>query len=261
MAVRIAHASGSEYGTVDGKDGDQTGKEVRIDTWYKGGWQYVLRPKTKELAEKSALACEAACKNEKIGYSQYRRNSLYACASEVNFDLSKIEKPCCCDCSSLQHVCSIAGGSKLSYGSNGLTTRNMVTAFVGSGNYEKLSATKYLTSDKYLKRGDVLVKEGSHTLMILEDGEEVKKTTTTTTTPSVKIDYAKNKDTKYNKKYTTTSDLNLRAGAGTNKEKITVIPKGTSVRCYGYYTNVGDTAWLYVVYGNFKGFCSSKYLK
>lgn len=260
MAVKIAHASSSEHGTVDGKNGDQTGREVRIDKWYKGGWHYVLRPKTKELAEKSALACEAACKNEKIGYSQYRRNGLYTCALEVDFDLSKIEKACCCDCSSLQHVCSIVGGSGLSYGSNGLTTRTMVNAFVGSGCYEKLSATKYLTSDKYLKRGDVVVKEGSHTFMVLEDGDAVKKTTTTTT-PSVKVEYAKNKDKKYDKKYITTSDLNLRTGAGTSKDKITIIPKGASVRCYGYYTNVGNTTWLYVVYGKYKGFCSSRYLQ
>lgn len=261
MAVRIGHAVASENNSVDGKDGDQTGKELRIGTWYSKGWQYVLRPKTKELAEKSALACEAACNNKNIGYSQYRRNTLYACALEVGFDLSKIEKACCCDCSALQHVCGIAGGAKLSYGSNGLTTRTMVNAFVGSGCYEKLSASKYLTSDKYLKRGDVVVKEGSHTFMVLEDGGAVKEITTTTATTSVKVEYAKNKDKKYDKKYTTTSDLNLRAGAGTNKEKITVIPKGASVRCYGYYTNIGNTAWLYVVYGKYKGFCSSKYLQ
>ena len=262
MAVLVGHASASEHGTVDGKDGDQTKREVRLDNWYKGGWNYVLRPKTKELAEKSAQACEAACKNDNIGYSQYRRNSLYACALEVGFDLLKIKKKCSCDCSSLQHVLSICAGSGLSYGSNGLTTRTMVKAFVASGNYEKMSATKYLTSDKYLQRGDILVKEGSHTLMILEDGDAIKKTTATSTnTTSVKIEYAKNKSEKYDRQYTTTSDLNLRTGAGTDKTKVTVIPKGGKVRCYGYYTNVGNTAWLYVVYGKYKGFCSSKYLK
>ena len=61
MAVRIGHAVASENGTVDGKNGNQTGKELRIGTWYKNGWNYVLRPKTKELAEKSALAASIAC--------------------------------------------------------------------------------------------------------------------------------------------------------------------------------------------------------
>ena len=49
----------------------------------------------------------------------------------------------------------------------------MVAAFVKSGDYEKLTDAKYLTSDKYLKRGDILVKEGSHTLMVLENGSAV----------------------------------------------------------------------------------------
>lgn len=35
---------------------------------------------------------------------------------------------------------------------------------------------KYLTSDKYLKRGDVLRSNG-HTAIVLSDGSEVKKTT------------------------------------------------------------------------------------
>lgn len=265
MAVKIGHASADENGKAyGGKDGDQTKREVRLDEWYEKGWNYVLRPKSKELAEKSAQACEAACNNNNVGYNQHRRNTLYACALEVGFDLSKIKKPCSCDCSSLMHVCAIAGGARLSYGSNGLTTTTMVKMFVASGNYEKMSATKYTTSDKYLQRGDILVKEGSHTLMILEDGDAVKKTTATSSSSNTtkdKKEYAKNKSDKYNKSYTTTSDLNLRAGAGTNKDKVTVIPKGGKVRCYGYYTNVGNTAWLYVVYGNYKGFCSSKYLK
>jgi len=65
----------------------------------------------------------------------------------------------------------------------------------------------------------------------------------------------------YAKAYTTTSDLNLRAGAGTNKDKITVIPKGKKVNCYGYYTLNGSAIWLLVKYGEITGFCSKKYLK
>ena len=261
MAIKIGHAVCNELNKANGgKQGDQTKKEVRIDKWYNGGWQYVLRPKNSALAEMSARACEAACNNNNIGYDQNLRNTLYTYAVAVDFNLSKIKVPCSCDCSSLMHVCAIAGGANLSYGANGLTTRTMVKAFAASGDYEDevLTDKKYLTSDKYLKRGDILVKEGSHTIMVLENGEGtiVKPSFT-----SVKIEYAKNKSTAYDKSYVTTSDLNLRAGAGSDKAKVTVIPKGAKVRCYGYYTNVNGTAWLYVVYGSYKGFCSSKYLK
>ena len=172
MTVRIGHASIGGNGKATGDaPGDQTGKEVCTRNWYTKGWNVLLRPVSAALAEKSALACEAACANSNIGYDQSGRNTLNTKAKAADYDLSRITEPCECDCSSLMHVCAIAGGANLSYGSNGHTTRTMVSAFVQSGNYTKLTDSKYLTSDKYLKRGDILVKEGSHTAMVLEDGE------------------------------------------------------------------------------------------
>lgn len=177
MAIKIGHASIDENGKIkNGNSGDQTNKEVCIRTWYSKGWQYVLRPKNSVLAEKSALACEAGCANNNIGYDQNQRNNLYKYAKAVNFDLAKIKTKCECDCSSFMQVCAIAGGANLSYGSNGYTTSTMVNAFVKSGDYEKLTDTKYLTSDKYLKRGDILVRAGSHTVMALENGSLAKNT-------------------------------------------------------------------------------------
>ena len=174
MAVRIGHASIDENGkATGGAAGDQTGKELYIRDWYTKGWNVLLRPVKAQLAEISARACEAACYNPNIGYDQFSRNTLYTKAKAVNFDLEKIDDPCECDCSSLMHVCAIAGGAKLEYGGNGYTTRTMVAAFVASGDYIKLTDSKYLTSDKYLQRGDILVKEGSHTAMVLTNGEKV----------------------------------------------------------------------------------------
>ena len=171
MAIKIGHASKDERNKSNsGKAGDQTKAEVYTRTWYSAGWNVVLRPKSPTLAERSAIACEKACANDNIGYDQYERNGLYKYAKEVGFDLSKISTKCECDCSSLMHVCAIAGGANLTYGSNGYVTFNMVNAFVKSGDYEKLTESKYLTSDKYLKRGDILVKESGHTAMVLENG-------------------------------------------------------------------------------------------
>lgn len=174
MAVRIGHASIDENGNASGgRGGDQTGKELCIRDWYTKGWNVLLRPVRADLAEKSAGACEAACRNGQIGYDQSGRNTLYQKAKAVGFDLAAIAEPCECDCSSLMHVCAMAGGAKLSYGSNGYTTRTMVRAFVSSGDYTKMTDSKYLTSDKYLQRGDILVKEGSHTAMVLDNGADV----------------------------------------------------------------------------------------
>ena len=98
----------------------------------------------------------------------------------MDFNLSKITDPCECDCSSLMHVCAIAGGAALSYGSNGYTTRNMVSGFAKSGDYTKLTDSKYLTGDQYLMRGDILVKNG-HTAMVLENGSKAEAAPSTDT--------------------------------------------------------------------------------
>lgn len=171
MAVLIGHASIDENGkATGGAAGDQTGKELCTRSWYTKGWNVLLRPKSATLAELSARACEAACENPNIGYDQGGRNTLNAKAKAVGYDLSAIATGCECDCSSLMHVCAIAGGANLTYNGNGYTTRSMVAAFIASGDYEKLTDSKYLESDIYLLRGDILVKEGSHTVMALTNG-------------------------------------------------------------------------------------------
>lgn len=174
MAIKIGHASLDERGkATGGSAGNQTGKELCVRSWYAKGWNVVLRPKSAALAEKSALACEAACANPNIGYDQGGRNTLNDKAKAVGYDLGSITEKCECDCSSLMHVCAIAGGANLEYGSNGYTTSTMVRAYVASGDYTKLTDGKYLTGDQYLQRGDILVKEGSHTAMALENGSNV----------------------------------------------------------------------------------------
>ena len=60
---------------------------------------------------------------------------------------------------------------------------------------------------------------------------------------------------------TKTDPLVLRAGAGTSKKRLTSMPKGAKVQCYGYYTDAADGRWLYVVYDGVTGFTHSKYLK
>ena len=84
-----------------------------------------------------------------------------------------------------------------------------------------------------------------------------KIVTSTATNTNVKVDYARSFSKSIAKTYTTTANLNLRAGASTSKTVITVIPKGKKVTCYGYYT--GD--WYYVKYGDYTGFCSKDWLQ
>ena len=95
---------------------------------------------------------------------------------------------------------------------------------------------------------------------------KVSTTNTSSNGNNVKVEYAKSLDKTLSGTYKTTENLNMRAGAGTSKAILTVIPKGDKVSCYGYYTAVNNAKWYYVTYKNnngvkFTGFVSSKYLK
>lgn len=89
--------------------------------------------------------------------------------------------------------------------------------------------------------------------------------TTNKTTSKKATESAKSYSKSLSGTYATTANLNVRNGAGTSKSKMVTIPKGTNVKCYGYYTSVSGVKWLYVqfTYKNveYTGFCSSAYLK
>lgn len=178
---KIGHSSIDERGkSSGGQAGDQNGREVCFSSWFDKKWGYVLRPKDKTIAEKMADACEKGCTNNMIGYDQKQRNSLKTQAVAHGMDLSKIKTPCECDCSSFMTVCAECAGIKIPYnGANAPTTSTMQKAFMSTGAFDLLTDSKYLTSDKYLKRGDVIVKPGSHTIMCLEDGSKANETNTT----------------------------------------------------------------------------------
>lgn len=83
---------------------------------------------------------------------------------------------------------------------------------------------------------------------------------------STTLQPADKKDSSLAGTYTTTIALNLRYGADSEKyASMVVMPKGTKVRCYGYYSLNGSTKWLYVVATvngkKYTGFCSKSYLK
>ena len=182
MAIKIGHASIDENGRANGGTaGDQTGRELCTRTWYSSPWDTVLRCKDSKKAELMAKACEAACANTKIGYDQYQRNTLNDAAKAVGYDLSKITKACECDCSSLMTVCAQAAGIDVPYVyGNAPYTGNMKAQFTSTGLFEVLTASKYLTSDKYLKRGDILLRTSGHTAMALENGSSSSTKDTST---------------------------------------------------------------------------------
>lgn len=257
MAVMIGQAGTDERGQISGgQAGDQSGREVYERDWWNMGWTQLVRPKSAELAENIAKNMEKACVNKYIGYDQSQRLTLYDCAKAVGFDLSKINTPCECDCSSLVAVCVIASGVDVN---PDLYTGNEVSALKATGKFEVLTDSKYLTSSEYLKRGDILIKQYSHTVVVLSDGSKVAKPVESK--PAETVMYAEELDKKLAGTYKVTTALNMRAGAGTKYKIVEVLPKDAKVHNYGYYTMCDGTKWLYVKHNNRVGFCSIKYLK
>lgn len=169
MAIRIGHASIDENGKIaGGLAGDQNGKEVSIRNWYNGGWEFLARARDTTIAEKIDAACEAGCANPNIGYDQNQRNSLNTQAKKAGYDLSKISVPCETDCSAFVSVCVLASGVNLPYSGNLPTTRTLKSALTRTGEFDILTDSKYLTGTAYLRRGDILCKSGSHTVIVLD---------------------------------------------------------------------------------------------
>lgn len=275
MSVKIGHARASEKGNANGVKGDSTGREVEVGLFYDGNWDFVAIHPDAEVREKHAKAVEAACANNKIGYGQGDRNTLNAEAEKVKYEISKIKKSCNCDCSSLQNVAAMASGAKkVTYASNGWTTRTMKSKLKAAG-YIVIEDKGYLKSCAYCVRGAIYVKAGDHTICALGNGSKSTKTlqvaglakTTTLVKKEVKAnDRPSDKDAKLSGTYVTTSDLHMRDGAGINKKSLVVLPKGTKVKNYGYFTQVKNGAkWLWVQLTlngvMYTGFCSEKYLK
>ena len=212
--VKLGSSSKDENGSYrGGQAGDQTGAEVHIQNWYDGGWHSVIRPKSAAIAEKIAVACEKACNNNKIGYDQWERNSLYAEAQKVGMDFSKITTPCECDCSSLVSTCCIAAGMPASIfyaGGNMRTTHTLIDACNATGQFTVLTSSNYTKSKDYLKRGDILLSTG-HTVIVLSDGDKVGQIATITITAEtyrVKVNVNK---------------LNIRSGPSSNYVIVTQV--------------------------------------
>lgn len=257
--VIIGSARRDENGKYSGgKPGDQDGAEVSTQEYYlhKKGW-YLYRPINTEHAKKLAQSMHDACANNNIGYCQAHREIMTMLKKYGS--MKAIAEKTETDCSNLVRGCIYEATGK---DTGNFNTSTEPSALEKSGLFEGRASA---TENTRFAPGDILVtKTKGHTVIVISaDGVTLSTSTSTkpTSTTSAKVESAKSKDTAIAGKYKTTGNLNLRTGAGTGKKSITVMPEGSTVQCYGYYTNCGDTRWYYVAYGERIGFCSSEYLK
>ena len=194
MAVRIGSARIDENGKAHGgKAGDQTGKEVSTQDWYKHskGWR-ILRANDVSAREKIAVAMERACANNNIGYDQWQRDTLLKIVRDKGFDPAKADTPCETDCSALVRVCcGYAFGSDIvlkAAPDARFSTANMCRILLSTGLFVELTGSRYTDGPDYLMRGDILcTKTQGHTVVVLSNGSKAENTPSTPSTGTERI--------------------------------------------------------------------------
>lgn len=175
MTIRIAHASISEHGTVNGSKGDQTGREVCIRNWWNFGYSYVLRVKNDQIRAKMIQNAIDGANNNNIGYSQADRNSLHTLLRANGYNFKTVGR-CNTDCSAfITAICIGAGLTSLEYSGNAPTTSTLKSALLNTGMFEIFTKSDLLNTDKNLLQGDILLAPGNHVVIALDTGENVIK--------------------------------------------------------------------------------------
>lgn len=173
MSVIFGSARIDENGKAyNGKAGDQTGKEVSTQAWYKHskGWR-VFRAKSSAARKLIAEAMRRACNNNNIGYDQYQRLTLYDAVKGYGFDPGKATKAVETDCSALVRVCCAYAGITLP----NFVTSGQASALLNSGAFTEMTGAKYTEQEDYLEEGDVLVtKTKGHTVVVLTSGDKAE---------------------------------------------------------------------------------------
>lgn len=188
----ISNCSIDERGKISGgKPGDNNGKEWLVRSWYNYPWNCVLRANNAEAAALMADMAKAAAQNNNIGYNQYKRTTFWTELEKANYKPENIKTACDADCSAAVAAIAKAVGYRLNIAAmKGINinayTGNLKAALKAAG-FTILTDSKYLTSDKYLLPGDVLLKEGKHTCINLSKGSKAEAAVSTPTIGSTDI--------------------------------------------------------------------------
>jgi hypothetical protein len=166
--VYVGSARCDEKGNArGGQAGDQTGREVVDQPYYEHalGWNGI-EAKDPVALSKIAVGMKAACKNNKIGYDQGQRDTLYAVAKAVKFDLSKVSVDTETDCSALVRTCLAFAGIMIPAWPR-FSTASMLVILKATGKFNIITNVKR----DYLKAGTILVtKKTGHTVVVLNNG-------------------------------------------------------------------------------------------
>ena len=238
MTVYIGNAVGDEHESARGGEaGDQTGKELKIQPWYKNakGWR-VFRAKSADVRKALAIDMRAACDNPNFGYDQSDRNTLYRVAALCDFDCSRVKTTCECDCSSLVRVCLAYAGIIV----KDFNTANEPNRLMATGDFDELTDAKYTEQSAYLMEGDILcTKVKGHTAIVLNDGPKAHEPEPIPTAHYVEV---------------IGKSVRIRKGDSTRSQTIAIAHKGDMLP----FVAVAPSGWYEVDIGPQDGFITDK---
>lgn len=254
----ISNSGSDENGkSTGGKAGDQTGKEWCLKAWYNRPWTVVLRYPDQTVALKIAELGIAAALNDKIGYDQSQRSTYWTQLKAAGYDPSKITTACEEDCTAgvtanvkaAGHIFGIAPLETL-----GTDTRssNMRSRFVAAG-FTALTASKYLSSGKYLLPGDILLYENHHAATNITCGTAVRADWHPGKLPD---DPAADDGRQY---VVATASVNIRKGPSKDYAIMGTIRPDQKLPYFGY-ANPGN-GWYLVEFERATGWISPKYTR
>lgn len=178
MAVKIGSARIDENGkATGGKAGNQNGKELSSQNWYKHSkkW-YLLRAKDPVFRALIAAGMNGAIANKHIGYDQNQRTTLLTKCKPLGYDPYGVTVDCECDCSSLVRVCILYGIHNMgwdvaSHDPGNFRTTNQVKMIMATGLFDLYEDSAHCDKSDYLAVGDILVtRSQGHTVVVLSDG-------------------------------------------------------------------------------------------
>ena len=168
--TKIGEARCNEFGQLSGgKPGDQTGKEVCISNWYKGGWRYMFRAKDESIRKKLAQAMMDTCGNSNIGYNIDVPNRFAAWdnAEKNGHDIKDIKAKGDTTCSEAVSMCMRAVGIPKKYAPWTCRIVDLTRVMKSSPHFTMYTSTAYTNSGAHLLPGDILL-SSHHTVIVVK---------------------------------------------------------------------------------------------
>ena len=169
MAVIIGSARCDENGSINGVKGNQTGRELAQEQYYrhKYSW-FALRCKDPNKALMMSYCMASACNNPKFGYSQSDRYSGLYESKRVGYNTAKVNTACNVDCSSLVRICLAYAGFDVGE----FYTGNEYDVIMETGAFDDVTGSIDQDTGEGLCTGDILVSQVNGHTVIVTSGKD-----------------------------------------------------------------------------------------